>query len=43
MGFTIIPAIAVGLGALIMIFGFRLTRNKMEQYSAELEKRKRSK
>ena len=42
MGFTIIPAIAVGLGALIMIFGFRLTRNKMEQYSAELEKRKRS-
>ena len=40
MGFTIIPAIAVALGAVIMIFGFRLTRDKIEKYSAELEKRK---
>ena len=40
MGFTIIPAIAVALGAVIMIFGFRLTRAKIEKFSAELEKRK---
>lgn len=40
MGFTLIPAIAVALGAIIMIFGYKLTRERVENYSAEIEKRK---
>ncbi len=39
MGFTIFPAVAVALGAVIMIFGYRLTRDKMAEYSAELARR----
>lgn len=42
MGFTIIPAIAVGLGALILIFGYKLSSKDIEKYSAEIEKRKQN-
>lgn len=42
MGFTLIPAVAVLIGALIMIFGYRLTGQKVDEYSAEIEKRKQN-
>lgn len=40
MGFTLIPGIAVAIGAIIMIFGYKLTREKIEGYSSEIAKRK---
>ena len=43
MGFTIFPAIAVALGAIIMTFGYRLTRDKVATYSAEIAARKNGK
>lgn len=42
MGFTVIPAIAVGIGALILIFGYKLSSKDIEGYSAEIEKRKQN-
>lgn len=39
IGFMVIPAIALILGALILIFGFKLTKEKIEQYQTEIASR----
>ena len=39
MGFTLIPAIAVAIGLIIMIFGYRLTKEKVNECSAEIARR----
>lgn len=43
MGFTVIPAIAVAIGAVILIFGYKLSSKDIESYSAEIERRKQAK
>lgn len=40
MGFTLIPAVAMVIGAAVMVFGYRLTGKAVEGYSAEIEQRK---
>lgn len=42
MGFTLIPAVAVLAGAIIMIFGYKLTAAKIDECSTEIERRKKS-
>lgn len=39
LGFMIIPAIALVIAALALLFGFRLTRDKVNQYAAEIAAR----
>lgn len=39
LGFMIIPAIALIIAALALLFGFKLTREKVKQYSAEIAAR----
>lgn len=39
MGFMLIPAIALVIAVIALIFGFRLTREKVNQYAAEIAKR----
>ena len=38
-GFMLVPAIALVIAVLILIFGFKLTKEKVEQYSAEIAAR----
>jgi GPH family glycoside/pentoside/hexuronide:cation symporter len=38
--FALIPAIFLAVGALLLIFGFRLTREKVVKYQAEIDARK---
>ena len=40
LAFMVIPAIALIIGVLFMIFGFRITKEKLVQYQAEIEARK---
>lgn len=40
VAFMVIPAIALVIAALLLIFGFRLTKDKVEQYQAEIAARK---
>lgn len=40
MGFTVFPAVAVAIGLVIMVFGFKLTRDKVNECSAEIARRK---
>ena len=37
--FALIPAIFCLVGALLLIFGFRITRDKVEQYQKEIDAR----
>ena len=37
--FALIPAIFCLVGALLLIFGFRITREKVEQYQKEIDAR----
>lgn len=39
LGFMIIPAIVLVIGALLLLFGFDLTKDKVEQYQAEIAAR----
>ena len=39
MAFMIIPALALIVAAVLLLFGFRLTKEKVEQYSAEIAAR----
>ncbi|MDC7288062.1 MFS transporter [Blautia schinkii] len=39
MAFMVIPALALIVAALLLLFGFRLTKEKVEQYSAEIASR----
>lgn len=41
-GFMLIPAIALIIAVLCLAFGFRLTKDKVDQYAAEIEARKRA-
>ncbi|MGN0363262.1 MAG: MFS transporter [Bilifractor sp.] len=41
-GFMMIPAIALIVAVLCLTFGFRLTRDKVDQYTAEIEARKKA-
>ena len=40
LGFMIIPACALLLSAVILLFGFKITREKVEQYRAEIDARR---
>ena len=40
LGFMLIPAIALGCSALLLFFGFKITKEKVEQYQAEIAARK---
>lgn len=40
IGFMVIPAIAILIGALVLIFGFKITRDKVVKYQEEIETRK---
>lgn len=40
VAFMVIPAIALVVAALLLIFGFRLTKDKVERYQAEIASRK---
>lgn len=40
LGFMIIPAFALLLSAVILLFGFKITREKVEQYRAEIDARR---
>lgn len=42
IGFMIIPAIALIIGAVILIFGFKLTNEKITQYQEEIASRKQA-
>lgn len=42
VGFMIIPAIALIIGAIILIFGFKLTKEKVTQYQEEIASRKQA-
>jgi GPH family glycoside/pentoside/hexuronide:cation symporter len=37
--FALWPAIVMAAGTLILIFGFKLTQNKVEKYQAEIDAR----
>ena len=39
VGFMVIPAIALVVAVIALLFGFRLTKDKVEQYSAEIAAR----
>ena len=39
MAFMVIPALALIVAAVLLLFGFRLTKEKVEQYSAEIAAR----
>lgn len=39
LGFMIIPAIALIIAVLALLFGFKLTREKVKQYSAKIAAR----
>ncbi|MCC6093522.1 MAG: MFS transporter [Eubacterium sp.] len=41
-GFMMIPAIALIIAVLCLAFGFRLTRDKVDQYTTEIEARKKA-
>ena len=41
MAFMVIPALALIVAAVLLLFGFRLTKEKVEQYSAEIAARNR--
>ena len=40
LAFMIVPAIALVVAALLMLFGFRLTKEKVIQYQDEIAARK---
>ena len=40
MGFTVFPAVAVAIGLVIMVFGYRLTKERVNECSAEIARRK---
>jgi GPH family glycoside/pentoside/hexuronide:cation symporter len=40
VGFALIPAIFLVVGILLMVFGYKLTREKIVQYQAEIDARK---
>lgn len=40
LGFMVIPACALLLSAVILFFGFKITREKVEQYRAEIDARR---
>ena len=40
LGFMVIPACALLLSAVILIFGFKITKEKVEQYRAEIDARR---
>jgi len=39
LGFMLIPAIALGFSVLLLFFGFKITREKVDQYQAEIAAR----
>lgn len=39
IGFMVIPAIALGIAVIALLFGFKLTKEKVNQYTAEIEAR----
>jgi GPH family glycoside/pentoside/hexuronide:cation symporter len=40
VSFALIPGIFLAVGALLLIFGFRLTKDKVLHYQAEIDARK---
>ena len=39
ISFAVVPAVLCLVGLVILIFGFRLTKKKVEQYQAEIDAR----
>ena len=39
VGFMLIPAIALVIAVIALVFGFKLTKDKVNQYAAEIAKR----
>ena len=42
IGFTLVPAAALFLGALLLIFGFDITKEKVMSYQSEIDRRKQT-
>lgn len=39
IAFALVPAILCAAGALLLIFGFKITKEKVEKYQAEIDAR----